>query len=161
MSTKNKWLTIGLTSVLVLLSLFYKDQVTASQCNINNEENCPIPSPICDNGEHVGNPHCVSPTPIQPTITLTPTSKPCNEDIDEEVPCPTITVVPTGTPTASPSPELTPEATATPSPTTAPEVTNTPSHADGRSDGLSSCPECTKAPNYPNSQFDNQPVGWK
>lgn len=76
--------------------------------------------------------HCdKTPTP-KLTETPTPTPKPT------EGPTPTVTPVPTGNPT----PTLTPVPTVVP--------TNPPGNpggpGDGRSDGGSSCPDCTKAP---------------
>lgn len=58
-------------------------------------------------------------------------------------------------------PEISPEAEVTP--------TDVPSNqyglpgdgkSDGRSDGLSSCPKCTQAPDA-KSPYDGQVVGWK
>lgn len=115
---------ITLIAILLIILGFLVSRVSATQgdynCNSNNEENCPIPTQICENGEHTGNPHC-NPSP---TVTPEPT---------EEV-----------TPTVEPSPE------ATPSPTTTQPYTPPSDHgdglSDGKSDGRSSCPECTKAP---------------
>lgn len=101
-------------------------QYNWNQCNENNPENCPVPSVICGNGEHVGNPHCIPDITDEPTGEVTPT---------EEI-----------TPTVEVTPTATPEATPTTSPSN-----NGDGKGDGRSDGLSSCPSCTQAPNIPSA----------
>lgn len=54
---------------------------------------------------------------------------------------------PTPTPTETPTPTPTEEVTPTPTPTQTPNVGGPGDGlSDGRSDGLSSCPECTKTP---------------
>ena len=60
---------------------------------------------------------------------------------------PAPTAVPSVEPSVSPIPTITETPTATPSPT---EVPGNPDVSDNRSDGRSSCPECTKAPVVPN-----------
>jgi len=52
-------------------------------CNANNPTNCPSPDPICENGNHTGNPHCQEPI---------------------STPSPTPTSSPSPTPTATPNP---------------------------------------------------------
>ena len=77
----------------------------------------PLPSAVCGQGEHVGNPHCATPTP---------TVNPCIQTFAAydypqlQVPC--------GTPSASPSatPEVTVIPSATPSVTITPESTDRP-----------------------------------
>lgn len=63
----------------------------------------------------------------------------------------TPTPTPSGSSTPTPTPTPTPASTPTPTPT--PGATNPPSNpggpGDGRSDGLSSCPSCTQAPQGP------------
>ena len=90
-------------------------------------------------GDHPG--ECV-----EPTQGVTPTVSPTPVDCDD---CVTPTVTPTVEPTATPSPTV--------------EQSN-PGGSDGlsdhRSDGLSSCPSCTQAPNAA-SPYDGQPVVWK
>lgn len=101
--------------VIVAFVLFMAFQAYASngnnnnQCNSHNLQNCPSPSPICGNGEHVGNPHCHTPTP-HPTATVSPTPvptiNPCDIwKYDIEEPCPTEepSVTPTPTPISTPS----------------------------------------------------------
>lgn len=98
-----------------------------SQCNANNPTNCPIPTVICDNGEHVGNPHCLpssSPTESTPTGVIEPTLG--------------------VTPEVSVSPTATPEATL--APTEVPQVVHGDNVSDGRSDGRSSSPQPTLMP---------------
>ena len=135
----NKALLYGIIAAGVVVFMAYLFIVRPAganqgQCNANNPTNCPIPSPICDNGEHVGNPHCITPTP---TITE------CEDCVT-----PTPTVVQEETPTATPSATLTPEIPPA-------------GHGDGLNDGKSSCPECTQAPKDYRSPFDGQPAGWK
>lgn len=86
----------------------------------------------------------VTPTP---TEEVTPTVNPCEEltkEVVEGNPCETSTVTPT------------------PRPGNVPE-----NPSDGRSDGLSSCPDCTKAPMMPSAapatgKASLYPeVGWK
>jgi len=100
----------------------------STDCNSNNEENCPEPPEICGNGWHTGNPHCVAPTPEpevsptpEPTATATATATPTAE------PEPTATATPTAEPepTATATPTAAPEPTATATPTAAPEPTAT------------------------------------
>lgn len=69
---------------------------------------------------------------ITPTEGVTPTIIECDQD--ECV-----------TPTLTPDPTATPTATVTPGEGEKPEVIT----SDGRSDGKSSCPDCTKAPAQP------------
>jgi hypothetical protein len=54
-----------------------------------------VPFPVCGKGEHIGNPHCITPTPLP---TETPT----------ETPTPTTTPEPTITPTVEPTQPITP-----------------------------------------------------
>ncbi len=124
---QTKLIIMGLiTGIVLLLVLAVVAHGSQGQCNANNPTNCPIPSPICDNGEHVGNPHCITPTP-EVTLTPTPTdTQKCGEDC----------ITPEVTPTATPTAEVTP--------------TNTPLRtdlSDNKSDGGSSCPECTQPHN--------------
>lgn len=52
-----------------------------------------LPPQVCGEGLHVGNPHCITPTPTEePTVTPTPTEQPC-EDCVEITPTPTREVV--------------------------------------------------------------------
>lgn len=59
--------------------------------------------------------------------------------------------IPEVTPSIAPEISISPEEDITPTETLAPTPTDTPqaqtdAHGDGRSDGLSSCPSCTQAP---------------
>ncbi len=124
--------------IVSLLLVQVAHATNLDQCNANNPTNCPEPTQICNNGNHTGNPHCNDVTPTIPVISPT-LPIPCDEKCEVT---PTVVV----SPTASPS--------ATPSPTDSPIGDK---EGDHRSDGLSSCPECTKTPEptlIPN-------VGWK
>jgi len=63
-----------------------------------------VPDAVCGEGLHIGNPHCITPTPTQevtPTVTPAPTiEQGCEEDCYEitPTPTPTIEVIPTATP---------------------------------------------------------------
>lgn len=110
---KQTFFTIALISFLVGLgSLVVTSQVQAVFV---------VPTPVCGEGEHVGNPHCLP--SVSPTAVPTPTKKPCK---------PTVTVEPsvevTVSPTASPTAEVTVEPTVQP---------QSP-HGDGLSDGRES-----------------------
>lgn len=114
-------------------------------------------------GQAIWNNGCVIPT-VTPTPTIAPTATPTPTTVPTSTPTPTptVAVTPTVTPTVTPSVSITPTptvatVTATPTPTTAPTATPAPTtstdnHGDGRSDGLSSCPECTQAPKVQNVQ---------
>ncbi len=138
---------IGL--VAVLHASAHNDDHDITGCNANNPQNCPKPTEICDNGEHEGNPHCVSPTPtvepsVSPTEAVTPTPE-CDEDKDSEFACP-------------PTPTVTPEATVTPevptaTPTCGPNGCGWSPKPENPSDGRGT-------PSV-NSPYDNKPVGWK
>lgn len=110
-------------------------------CNEHNPENCPKPSEICGNGEHEGNPHCITPTledtpevtqsPVPTDIPLTVTIQPCGGNLDFwddafAVDC----ITPTLTPTEEVTPTAGESATETPVPPTdtpkQPEITSTP-----------------------------------
>lgn len=107
------------------VTVFAKPHDNPNQCNSHNEDNCPVPTQICNNGEHVGNPHCL-PT-IGPSVI------------------PTVSVTVT-----LPEPSLTPEVISSPSATPTPSNTeDNKNTSDGRSDGLSSCSDCTKTHEAP------------
>jgi hypothetical protein len=94
----------------------------------------------CDDSDRCGRPTSVpsiSPTAI-PSVTLNPS------------PTAGISATPTMTPEASIS--------AVPSPVPTVQASNVPT-SDGKSDGRSSCPECTKTPEA--SPWNGDPVGWK
>ncbi len=126
----DKVFILGVIFALTLGSagLVFAHNDNYDQCNANNEENCPDPVVICDNGEHTGNPHCITPTPteeISPTIT------------------PEVSPSVTETPEASPTAEVTVE------PTTPPSDHGdglSDGKSDGRSDGRSSTPQVTLTP---------------
>lgn len=151
----NKWKYIwGAVSVIVIVLCVY-------MVTIANASTFPIvPSPVCDNGQHEGNPHCVSPTATptptkKPTATPTPTEKQCWGWIDEK--WVNVCVTPTPTPKCgwnedhpctTPSPTVTPTPTqgcgddedcTTPTPTATPSATptptNTPSTGNSNSSG--------------------------
>jgi hypothetical protein len=118
-----------------------------------------LPDQVCGNGEHVGNPHCITPTPIAtpsatltPTLTPTPTIDPCiafevaQYGDDQEVVCPTPTATPEATPSATPTPAVEP---------TPPPSSHGDGLSDGRSDGRSSSPQTTITPCTPTT------CGWK
>jgi hypothetical protein len=78
---------------MLVLNLAFAQGYNEDQCNANNPENCPIPTVICGNGEHVGNPHCIEPT-VSPTTTPIPTGIPgCDGDCTTPTPTPTPTEV--------------------------------------------------------------------
>lgn len=79
---------------------------------------------------------CTTPTP---TLTPTPATD-CDKDNDSNDPNEAQECV-TTTPTATPTPTVTPAA-----PTATPTPGSNNGGGDGRSDGLSSCPSCTQAP---------------
>ena len=80
-----------------------------------------VPDPVCGEGEHVGNPHCITTTPtptqgvtptVTPGITLTPTptgNPGCDGDCEEVTP--TLTPSPTAGVSATPTPEVTESST--------------------------------------------------
>ena len=88
-----------------------------------------VPPPVCDNGEHTGNPHCPTPTPTatpEVTPTATPTVEPTPEPTETPEPTPTSTPPPDddkdscfdvnpncdeSTPVSTPAPDATPSAT--------------------------------------------------
>lgn len=63
-----------------------------------------VPDAVCDNGEHVGNPNCPTPTPTEP-ITITPTEEVTPTPSEEVTPTPTDEVTPTPT-QEQPAPQL-------------------------------------------------------
>lgn len=157
---KEKWILIGLISG-ILVFLFYTlfvwdmDIAGATQnpykiiCHHTPANNVTLTfqNQQSYNG-HLGTPHSgstydtdgacriISPTP---SITIAPTNTPSV----------TPTVTPTAGVSATPTPSLTPVPTDTPRVTPTPTVTqnNTGDHvSDNRSDGRSSCPECTAQP---------------
>lgn len=97
-------------SIFAFAGVAFAHERNSEQCNEHNPWNCPLPTQICDKGEHWNNPHCISPTPI---IVLSPSCIPTQ--IQED------------TPTASPSAEVTGEISpeVTQSPTVAPTITTT------------------------------------
>lgn len=99
-----------------------------------------LPPQVCDNGEHVGNPHCITPTP---TVVVTPT------------------VSPTSTPSATPTQEP-----ITPTPTEVPGNPPPSDHGDGlsdnRSDGKHTAGDGLGCGTHDcSSPFDGAPVAWK
>jgi len=96
---------MGLFTVTALAHQNYEE----TGCNANNPTNCPSSEPICGNGEHVGNPHCVSPSPsssptaspsVEPSSSPSGSPKGCSEDCDEGTPTPSATA--SATPTDAP-----------------------------------------------------------
>lgn len=75
MNRKTMWIIVALVVIILGTYMATIANASTSQCNNNNPKNCPIPTQICDNGKHIGNPHC------QPTETpsVTPTSTPGND----------------------------------------------------------------------------------
>jgi len=96
---KATFLTTIISLGIIGTSVVFAHADNNNQCNANNPQNCPVPSVICDLGEHVGNPHCITPTP---TVSCTP-SPTEGEPTDEVTPdlstTPTAGVSATVTPT--------------------------------------------------------------
>jgi cytoskeletal protein RodZ len=139
----NSNILVYIIVALILCVLFFAYMSSQSQAKTLPN---PVPSPVCDNGQRVGNPHCIT-----PTATPKPTDKPiqriwchayflnCCKDayfIGEKCPrkwdegkCPTIT--PTATPTVEPTiihtkPTVTPTVTPTETPEATPTATPLP-----------------------------------
>lgn len=112
-----KWMWFGIMVLFIIgMFAFLNHQAGATGCNSNNPDNCPLPSPICDNGEHTGNPHC------HPTVT--PTITPICDDWGCVSPSvsPVISSTSTPTPTVSLTPTVTSvEPTNTPGPGNVPD----------------------------------------
>ncbi|SRR6266496_1903337 len=121
---KDKFSLTVLAAIGAIFILAFALTVSAheNQCNANNPENCPIPTQICNNGEHTGNPHCQPSPTSTPEVTETPipTVNPCDELTEEVAPN-----APCVTPTASPSATLTPTTTPTQTPQQGKEETKT------------------------------------
>lgn len=104
------WIILALIAVIVLVVTLLAPRVGATnnnQCNRNNPENCPDPIEICENGQHTGNPHCLTPSPTatsspvpteEPTPTPEATNKPSPTLVAIESPIVTSTPVATETP---------------------------------------------------------------
>jgi hypothetical protein len=144
---------IGAVAFFSSASVSPKAKATVEVCFCHNVNNNPIT--VCTDNQGLINGHqnhvdsgmdtlgrCVvtpttTPTPI-PTVTVTPTPEECHGNGEKACPTPTPTTEPT----------------VTPEPTQAPGNPGNPGGgggpgdglSDGRSDGLSSCPDCTKAP---------------
>ena len=69
----NRWFAIVMAGFVAwaLLATATGPGSNEDQCNRNNAKNCPAPTVICGNGQHLGNPHCQTPTPVR-TATATP-----------------------------------------------------------------------------------------
>lgn len=128
---------------------------------------------------HIGSARATDTKGENAECSINDTGKECDEGLtcvpfNEESgngKCMNLNVTPTQTPTVSPTPVdcddcVTPTPTEEVTPTVEPTVVpgNPGGPGDGlsdhRSDGLSSCPKCTQAPNAP-SPWDGKPVVWK
>lgn len=136
----NTILFIATTLLTVAISTLILSKVSATnldQCNANNPENCPNPTQICNQGNDVNNPHCITPTV---TSNCTPSPIPCllgeGPLLPDQHYCDTVSTV-----TLTPSPTAGASATLIPAPNTGNggngQAPNNPS--DGRHDNNSSC----------------------
>lgn len=140
-SMKRTYLNVALTVIAFILAVWTLSHFSTN-ANANNAD-------YCDQGQHIGNPHC-QPTPtIKPTATPTPTKTPhCWEDCYKPTPTPTpkcgwnvdhpcTTPTPTVTPTPTqPCLQEGDEDVQVPCPT--PTATPTPSQQNTPSGGSSS-----------------------
>ncbi len=119
----NKKLYVLALPVLAVLFLFGGFNYHGNQACASTQNHCnPVPSPVCDNGKHVGNPHCVTPTPTQ-GVTPTPT--------DEVTPTPTDEPDCEGGEVYSVKQDCPPEVTPTPTEEVTPTPTETPKNDTG------------------------------
>ncbi len=127
MLDKKKLLILIAVFVVIVLFVFF---MVRSNANASAE---PI---VCEGqGQGQDQEGCISPTPQEPTVTPI-----CGEWEEDCI-----------TPTQEVTPSATPEATTTPEVTGGQGVVPDNPQSDGKSDGRSSCPSCTAAPNMPSS----------
>ncbi len=142
---KDKWTVLFLVLSLVLILLYISVQQSADASFYDNNGNNNVPDAVCGNGLHVGNPHCITPTPTicdSPTPTDSPTSSPTPTEIclmqgdeDVQISCDSIT------PTAGDSATPTIQATETPVPSIDPTNTPVPGPTNTPTPGPTATPE--------------------
>jgi hypothetical protein len=151
-------LILGILYFVFISGAFAKQEDKVYWCHCEPNGNCQtlhLPMQALEQAGHVdanGNPlhagdyagECEEPS-VTPTVTPSVT--------------PGVTVTPTKEPEVSPTPSVTPDPTVTPTIIQEQTIATDVPKSDGKSDGRSSCPECTQTPKY--SPWNGDPVGWK